>query len=113
MSLIVYEHPLSPYAQKGQIALDEKAVAYETRMPLRSEAVSADKEFLKANRGARFRADRWRCDHFRFDDLFSNISKTNGRSPPFYRAILPRAPGARTIEEVMDTHFEADQLGPG
>jgi len=29
MSVIVYEHPLSPYAQKVKIALDEKGVAYD------------------------------------------------------------------------------------
>jgi glutathione S-transferase/RNA polymerase-associated protein len=30
---ILYEHPLSPYAQKVKIALGEKGVAFETRMP--------------------------------------------------------------------------------
>jgi glutathione S-transferase/RNA polymerase-associated protein len=49
MSLIVYEHPLSPYAQKVKIALDEKAVAYETRMPVAIGSGRPDKEFLKAN----------------------------------------------------------------
>ena len=30
---IVYEHPLSPYVQKVKIALGEKGVEFETRMP--------------------------------------------------------------------------------
>ena len=30
---VVYEHPLSPYAQKVKIALGEKGIAFETRMP--------------------------------------------------------------------------------
>ena len=49
MSLIVYEHPLSPYAQKVKIALDEKGVAYETKMPAAIGTGQIDKEFLSAN----------------------------------------------------------------
>ena len=30
---IIYEHPLSPYVQKVKIALGEKNVPFETRMP--------------------------------------------------------------------------------
>src|SRR5437763_15535584 len=31
--VLVYEHPLSPYAQKVKIALAEKGVAFECRLP--------------------------------------------------------------------------------
>src|ERR1044072_8844214 len=30
---IIYEHPLSPYVQKVKIALGEKGIPFETRMP--------------------------------------------------------------------------------
>src|ERR1700760_3660138 len=49
MSLIVYEHPLSPYAQKVKIALDEKAIAYEARMPTAIGSGHPDSGFLKSN----------------------------------------------------------------
>ena len=49
VSLIVYEHPLSPYAQKVKIALDEKGIAYEPRMPVAIGSGQPDREFLKAN----------------------------------------------------------------
>src|SRR5271155_1188031 len=49
MSLIVYEHPLSPYAQKVKIALDEKGVGYETKMPAAIGTGLPDREFLAAN----------------------------------------------------------------
>ena len=49
MTVIVYEHPLSPYAQKVKIALDEKGVAYQTRMPAAIGSGQPDQEFLKAN----------------------------------------------------------------
>ena len=49
MSLIVFEHPLSPYAQKVKIALDEKGLAYETRMPAAIGTGQVDREFLNAN----------------------------------------------------------------
>src|SRR5882724_7307680 len=31
--VLLYEHPLSPYAQKVKIALAEKGVAFECRLP--------------------------------------------------------------------------------
>ena len=49
MSLIVYEHPLSPYAQKVKISLDEKGVPYETRMPAAIGSGQPDTAFLKSN----------------------------------------------------------------
>ena len=49
MTVTVYEHPLSPYAQKVKIALDEKGVPYETKMPVAIGSGQPDREFLKAN----------------------------------------------------------------
>ncbi|MEI9931135.1 MAG: glutathione S-transferase N-terminal domain-containing protein [Rhizomicrobium sp.] len=47
--MIVYEHPLSPYAQKVKIALDEKSIAYEAKMPVAIGSGQPDREFLKSN----------------------------------------------------------------
>ena len=31
--VVLYEHPLSPYAQKVKIALGEKGISFESRLP--------------------------------------------------------------------------------
>ena len=31
--MLLYDHPLSPYAQKCRIALREKGIAFEARLP--------------------------------------------------------------------------------
>src|SRR5262247_3755526 len=45
--IVLYEHPLSPYAQKVKIALREKGVEFEARMP--DLLGGDDKEFQTAN----------------------------------------------------------------
>ncbi|MBS0470214.1 MAG: glutathione S-transferase family protein [Proteobacteria bacterium] len=113
MTVIVYEHPLSPYAQKVKIALDEKGVAYEARMPNAIGSGQPDHEFLKANPRGEVPA--------LIDDGFAVFDSTiileyiedKWPSPP----MLPKSPqaraNARTIEEVMDTLFEPINWGMG
>ncbi len=47
--IILYEHPLSPYAQKTKIALREKGIEFETRTPDVSGGGFGGSEFLQAN----------------------------------------------------------------
>src|SRR5271166_1382780 len=47
--LIVYEHPLSPYAQKVKIALREKGVAFDVALPGGLGAGGAAGDFARAN----------------------------------------------------------------
>jgi glutathione S-transferase/RNA polymerase-associated protein len=113
MTVVVYEHPLSPYAQKVKIALDEKGVAYEAKMPAAIGSGQPDLEFLKANPRGEVPA--------LIDDGFSVFDSTiileyiedKWPSPP----MLPKSPAARaqarTIEEVMDTLFEPINWGMG
>ncbi|MBL6940412.1 MAG: glutathione S-transferase family protein [Alphaproteobacteria bacterium] len=113
MSLIIYEHPLSPYAQKVKISLDEKGVPYEARMPNAIGSGQPDLEFLKANPRGEVPA--------LIDDGFAVFDSTiileyiedKWPSPP----MLPKSPKdravARTIEEVMDTLFEPINWGMG
>src|ERR1700732_1992436 len=113
MSLIVYEHPLSPYAQKVKIALDEKAVAYATRMPVAIGSGRPDKEFLKANPRGEVPA-LIDGDVTIFDStIILEYIEDKWPKP----ALLPGDPAARararTIEEVMDTHFEPINWGLG
>jgi glutathione S-transferase len=113
MSLVVYEHPLSPYAQKVKIALDEKAVAYETRMPVAMGSGQPDKEFLKANPRGEVPA-LIDGDTAIFDStIILEYIEDKWPEP----ALLPREPAARAqarmIEDVMDSHFEPINWGLG
>lgn len=113
MSLIVYEHPLSPYAQKVKIALDEKGVAYETKMPAAIGTGQPDKEFLSANpRGEVPALIDGDAALFNSTIILEYI-EDKWPEP----AMLPKEPlaraRARTIEEVMDTAFEPINWGMG
>ena len=113
MSLVIYEHPLSPYAQKVKISLDEKGVPYEAKMPNAIGSGQPDLDFLKANPRGEVPA--------LIDDGFAVFDSTiileyiedKWPAPP----MLPKSPqeraNARTIEEVMDTLFEPINWGMG
>ena len=111
MSLVVYEHPLSPYAQKVKIALDEKAVAYETRMPVAMGSGQPDKEFLKANPRGEVPA-LIDGDTAIFDStIILDYIEEKWPAP----ALLPSSPRERArvrmIEDVCDTYYEAINWG--
>jgi glutathione S-transferase len=113
MSVIVYEHPLSPYAQKVKIALDEKGVAYEAKMPAAIGTGQVDKEFLSANPRGEVPA-LIDGDAALFDSTIILEYLEDKWPEP---AMLPKDPlgraRARTIEEVMDTAFEPINWGMG
>ncbi len=113
MTVIVYEHPLSPYAQKVKIALDEKGVAYQTRMPAAIGSGQPDQEFLKANpRGEVPALIDGDVKIFNSTIILEYI-EDKWPTP----ALLPKSPAARadarTIEDVMDTLFEPINWGMG
>ncbi|MBI3678239.1 MAG: glutathione S-transferase family protein [Proteobacteria bacterium] len=113
MSVVVYEHPLSPYAQKVKIALDEKGVAYETRMPAAIGSGQPDLEFLKANPRGEVPA--------LIDDGFAVFDSTiileyiedKWPTPSLFPKDAKDRALARTIEDVMDTSFEPINWGLG
>jgi len=113
MTVIVYEHPLSPYAQKVKIALDEKGVAYQTRMPAAIGSGQPDQEFLKAN--PRGEVPALIDGDVKIFDSTIILEYIEDKWPT--PAMLPKAPAdrahARTIEEVMDTLFEPINWGMG
>ncbi len=109
----VYEHPLSPYAQKVKIALREKATAFEVAMPGGLGAGGAGSGIpggQSPRRGAS--SGRRRNGDLRFHH-HPGIYRGRWPTPP----LLPAAPAERArvrmIEEVMDTHFEAINWGMG
>jgi glutathione S-transferase/RNA polymerase-associated protein len=113
MTLIVYEHPLSPYAQKVKIALDEKGVAYEAKMPVAIGSGQPDREFLKSNPRGEV-PSLIDGDVSIFDStIILEYIEDKWPAP----ALLPKSPAARalarTIEEMMDTSFEPINWGLG
>ncbi len=113
MALILYEHPLSPYAQKVKIALDEKGISYETRMPVALGTGQPDREFLKSSpRGEVPSLIDGEVTVFDSTIILEYI-EDKWPAPP----LLPETPAgrarARTVEEVMDTAFEPINWGLG
>lgn len=110
---ILYEHPLSPYAQKCKIALYEKGVAFDIKMPAGIGAGAADKDFLAAS--PRGEVPAFIDGDVRIFDSTIILEYIEEKWPS--PAMLPRDPAARArvrmIEEAMDTHYEPINWGLG
>ncbi len=113
MTITLYEHPLSPYAQKNKIALYEKGIAFDLKMPTGIGSGHADKEFANAN--PRAEVPVMIDDGFAIFDSTIILEYLEEKFPT--PALLPRDPKARAqarmIEEAMDTHYEAINWGMG
>jgi len=106
--ILLYEHPLSPYAQKVKIALAEKGVDFTTKLPeafgsgaVRDEAfkrgsprhevpllVDGETEIWDSTVILEYIEDKW-------------------REPPLLPADPAERARQRMIEDVMDTQYEA------
>src|ERR1700742_2264662 len=113
MTLIVYEHPLSPYAQKVKIALDEKGIAYEAKIPVAIGSGQPDREFLRSN--PRGEVPSLIDGDVRIFDSTIILEYIEDKWPT--PALLPATPAERArvrmLEEVMDTHYEPITWGMG
>ena len=111
--LVLYEHPLSPYAQKVKIALREKGIAFEVRMPEGIGAGHTKGAFADANPRREVPA-LIDGDTAIFDSTII-LEYIDDKWPE--PTLMPNAPEARArvrqIEDVMDTHFEAITWGLG
>jgi glutathione S-transferase len=103
--LLLYDHPLSPYAQKVKIALREKTVPFETRVP--DLLGGGDPAFATANPRREVPA-LIDGDTAVFDSTI--ILEYVDERWPEPRLLPPDAAGrarARMIEEMCDTWYEA------
>jgi len=109
--LTLYDHPLSPYAQKVKIALREKGQAFEAALPAGMGAGGAQGAFVKANPRAEVPA----LVHGEVSVFDSTIILEYIEDCWPDPALLPATPAdrarVRMLEEVMDTHFEAINWG--
>jgi glutathione S-transferase len=101
----LYEHPLSPYSQKVKIALREKGIDFELRLP--------DAEFAAANpRGevpAMIDGETAIFDSTIILEYIEDKWPTPSLQPP---GPAERA-RVRMLEEMVDTHYEAINWGLG
>lgn len=109
--IVLWDHPLSPYAQKVKIALEEKRLAFETRVPGGIGAGGAAGDFLAANPRAEVPA-LVDGDVRVFDSTVILEYLEDAYPDP---ALLPASPAERArvrmLEEVVDTHYEAINWG--
>ena len=113
MMLRLYDHPLSPYAQKVKIALREKGQAFEALMPQGIGAGGAAGEFIEDN--PRGEVPYLIDGNVHIFDSTIILEYIEDKWPQ--PALLPTSPAdrarVRMLEEMLDTHMEAINWGLG
>ena len=113
MAVLLYEHPLSSYAQKVKIALREKGVAFTAEMPESFGTGRRDDAFSAASPRSEVPA-LLDGDTAIFDStIILEYIEERWPTPP----LLPPGPAdrarARMVEDVCDTQYEAINWGWG
>jgi glutathione S-transferase/RNA polymerase-associated protein len=104
--VILYEHPVSPFAQKVKIALAEKGVAFESRLPDLLGG-GAESEFAAANprREVPALVDG---ETAVFDStVILEYIEDRWPTPPLLPASPAERARVRMLEELCDTYYEA------
>jgi stringent starvation protein A len=111
--MLLYEHPLSSYAQKVKIALREKGIAFDLELPDTFGTGRTDGPFAEAN--PRGEVPVLIDGDLRLFESTVILEYIEERWPE--PALLPRDPAARArarmIEEICDTQYEAVNWGFG
>lgn len=111
--MLLYEHPLSSYAQKVKIALREKGVAFDVEVPETFGTGRTDGPFAAAN--PRAEVPVLVDGSARIFESTVILEYIEERWPD--PALLPRTPEARAdarmTEDVCDTQYEAVNWGFG
>ena len=111
--LLLYEHPLSSYAQKVKIALREKGVPFHARLPEDFGAERTDGPFAAANPRLEVPVLIDGETAVFESTVIMEYIEERWPDPP----LLPRDPEARAVarmtEDVCDTQYEAVNWGFG
>ncbi|HYM31693.1 MAG TPA: glutathione S-transferase family protein [Candidatus Cybelea sp.] len=109
--LHLYEHPLSPYAQKCKLALLEKGIAFEASIPSEMGTGRAAGAFVEANPRAEVPA-LIDGDVKVFDStVILEYIEDKWPTPPMLPSHPAERARVRMIEDVMDTQYEAINWG--
>src|SRR3984893_8716723 len=110
--ILVYEHPLSPYAQKVKIALAEKGIPFETKVPdaFGSGAVR-DETFKQQNPRHEVPALVDGDLHVFDSTIILEYVEDKWPTPPLLPKDPAERPRVRMLEDVMDTQYEAINWG--
>jgi glutathione S-transferase/RNA polymerase-associated protein len=102
---VLYEHPLSPYAQKVKIALREKGIAFEGRIP--NLFTGGDRDFQAAN--PRLEVPTLvDGDTAVFDStIILEYIEDRWPDPPLLPSGAAMRARVRMLEELCDTYYEA------
>jgi glutathione S-transferase len=103
----LYDHPLSPYAQKVRIALREKGLAFEAALPGGLGAGGAVGEFLAASPRAEVPALIDGETQVFDSTIILEYLEDVAPQPALLPAGAAERARVRMIEELMDTHYEA------
>jgi len=107
----ILEHPLSPYAQKVKIALNEKGVAFTVRTPEAIGSGAASDAFRAANPRAEVPVLYVNGMALFDSTIILEFIEERFPDPPLVSADPFARARARTIEEMCDTHYEAITWG--
>jgi glutathione S-transferase len=111
VTLALYDHPLSPYAQKVKILMREKDLAFEAMTPQGMGSGGAQGAFVEANPRAEV-PTLVDGDVRVFDSTVILEYLEDAYPEPAMRpATAAERARVRMLEEVMDTHFEAITWG--
>jgi glutathione S-transferase/RNA polymerase-associated protein len=111
--IVLYEHPLSPYAQKIRILLREKDLSFEARLPRKLGRGGDNPELTELNPRLEVPALVHDGQTIFDSTIILEYLEETFPEPP----MMPSSPAARArlrmIEEVCDTHWEAINWGLG
>ncbi len=114
MALILYEHPLSPYAQKCKIAMREKGIPFEARLPVGiGSGTTGESDFQQASPRGEVPALVEGAVRIFDSTIILEYLEDRWPSP----SLLPERPEdrarVRMLEDVMDTQYEPINWGLG
>jgi glutathione S-transferase len=110
--IILYQHPLSPYAQKCKIALAEKGLAFEAKVPKAfGSGATDDQGFIDQN--PRHEVPALVDGDVRIFDSTVIVEYLEDKwpEPPLLPADPVERARLRMLEDVMDTQYEAINWG--
>jgi glutathione S-transferase/RNA polymerase-associated protein len=105
--LTLFDHPLSPYAQKVKIALREKNVPFSAVMPAGIGSGQNADDFARANPRGEVPALVHDAVTVFDSTVILEYVEDAFPTPPLLPTLAADRARVRMIEDVMDTHFEA------